>query len=407
MVGSKTALIYTPEYTRYRFNDEHPFNPLRLRLTVDLIAACDLLDATHSLVPPRAATREELLAVHSPAFITALEDAGAGRLSASEAARFGLGTEDVPIFPDMLQAAALVAGGSLRAAELVMRGDVDHAFNLAGGLHHAGRALASGFCLVNDIAVVCQWLVARYGARVLYIDNDAHHGDGVQELFYETDAVLTVSFHETGRYLFPGTGALSERGRGRGYGYAVNVPLDAFTDDESWLAGFETLVPPLARAFHPDVIVLQNGCDGHRLDPLTHLHATTRTFETVARRVHDLAHELCEGRLIALGGGGYDIWRVTPRAWTLVWAALGDQAVPDEVPADWRARWQAASPVALPREFRDAPDAFPPIPRQREVTDNNATTYERVKQTALPLLARGAAEREFAGDPRRQALPGA
>ena len=399
-MGSRTALIYARKYHDYRFSEDHPFNPLRLQLTVELIEACNLLDERGWIAPPRVATDTELATVHDPRYIEAVREASRGRLGPGAAANYGLGTEEVPIFPGMHEAAALLVGGSLLAAELVMEGGADHAFNIGGGLHHAGRSQASGFCVYNDIAVVCRWLVDRYGARVLYIDNDAHHGDGVQELFYGTDDVLTVSFHETGRYLFPGTGAVHERGRGAGYGYAVNLPLDAFTDDDSWLAGFEAIVPAIARAYQPDVIVLQNGSDGHALDPLTHLRATTRTVERIAVRVHELAHEWCGGRLIALGGGGYDIWRVVPRAWTLVWAALGGRVVPDEVPGAWRARWAPRSPVPLPERMRDDPADFPPIPRAAEVAANNAHELERVREHSLPLIA-ARDERRATSDERR------
>jgi acetoin utilization protein AcuC len=384
-----TALIYGEAYHAYRFNDSHPFNPLRLRLAVELITACGLLDEKHRLVAPRPATDAELATAHSAAYIAAVKAGGLGQLPPEWASRYGLGTEDVPIFPGMHEAAALLVGGSLVATELVMAGRVDHAFNIGGGLHHAGRGLASGFCIYNDIAVVCRWLVEQCGARVLYVDNDAHHGDGVQELFYDTDQILTVSFHETGRYLFPGTGTVEERGRGAGYGYAVNVPLDAFTDDESWLAGFTAIVPAIARAYRPDVIVMQHGCDGHCFDPLTDLHATTRTFEGALALVHGLAHELCGGRLIVLGGGGYDLWRVVPRAWTLAWAELSGHVAPEAVPAAWLARWAAQAPVALPTTMRDAPECCPPIPRAREVAAANAAIFERVLRTSLPLIAPG------------------
>jgi len=385
----RAALIYGEAYQAYRFGDGHPFDPLRLRLTLDLLADCQLLGSPHHLVPPRRATDAEIATVHSAAFIEAVQAASEGMLAPGVAARFGLDTDDVPIFPGMHAATASIVGGSLLAADLVMNGDVDHAFNIGGGLHHAMRSLAAGFCVYNDAAIVCQHLVGRYGARVLYIDNDAHHGDGVQEIFYDSPDVLTLSFHETGRYLFPGTGAVHERGRGAGRGYAINVPLDAFTDDDSWQDGFARLVPAITRAFCPDVIVIQNGCDGHFLDPLTDLHATTRTLECTIATVHALAHELCDGRLIALGGGGYDIWRVVPRAWTLVWAALSDQAVPDVVPQGWLDRWQPLAPVALPRTMRDAPDACAPIPRVREVAANNAATYDLVWASSLPLLRQG------------------
>lgn len=385
-MSKRTALIYGDSYHDYQFNEDHPFNPLRLRLAVEMIDACGLLDREEQLLAPRQATDAEIALVHSPEFITAVRAAGEGTLSASAASRFGLGTEDVPIFPNMHQAAALLVGGSLVAAEAVMSGRFAHSFNIGGGLHHAMRSLAAGFCVYDDAAIVCRWLVERYGVRVLYIDNDAHHGDGVQELFYDTPEVLTLSFHETGRYLFPGTGGVHERGRGAGYGYAINVPLDAFTDDDSWLAGYDRIVPAVVRAFRPEVIVLQNGCDGHFLDPLTHLHATTRTFERAATLVHQLAHEYCDGRLIALGGGGYDIWRVVPRAWTLVWAALSDQCPPEDVPQSWLDRWQPQSDLPLPRKMRDAPDACAPIPRTQAITANNEVTFTRVLETSLPLI---------------------
>lgn len=389
-MGHEAALIYGEQYFQYQFNDEHPFNPLRLRLAVELIEACGLLDRETQLLAPRAATDAELLTVHSEPYIAAVRAAGVGALTASEAARFGLGTEDVPIFPQMHEAAATLVGGSLVAAEAVMSGRFAHTFNIGGGLHHAMRGLAAGFCVYNDAAIVCRWLVDQYDARVLYIDNDAHHGDGVQELFYDTPDVLTVSLHETGRYLFPGTGETHERGRGAGYGYAINLPLDAFTDDESWLSGYEELIPAIVRAYRPDVIVLQNGCDGHFLDPLTHLHATTRTFERVIALTHQLAHDYCAGRLIALGGGGYDIWCVVPRAWAIVWATVSGRQLPDAVPEGWLARWQPQAPCPLPRQMRDAPDACPPIPRVREVAANNAAAYARVRDASLPLLrARG------------------
>jgi len=388
-MADRAALIYGAAYQAYRFGNGHPFDPLRLRLTLDLMADCQLLGPPHQVLPPRHATDAEIATVHGAAFIEAVRAASEGTLAPNVAARFGLGTDDVPIFPGMHDAAAAIVGGSLLAADLVMNGDVDHAFNIGGGLHHAMRSLAAGFCVYNDAAIACQHLVARYGARVLYIDNDAHHGDGVQEIFYDSPDVLTLSLHETGRYLFPGTGAVHERGRGAGHGYAINVPLDAFTDDDSWLDGFTRLVPAITRAFRPDVIVLQSGCDGHFLDPLTDLHATTRTVERVSATVHALAHELCGGRLIALGGGGYNIWRVVPRAWTLVWAALSDQAVPDAVPRGWLDRWQPQAPVPLPRTMRDAPDACAPIPRVREVAANNAATYDLVWASSLPLLRPG------------------
>ncbi|MCC6626049.1 MAG: acetoin utilization protein AcuC [Chloroflexi bacterium] len=375
------ALIWDSAYQRYRFSDDHPSNPLRLELTVDLMRATGLLEAAPGtpplVLPPRPASRDELNLAHDPAFIDAV-----ARLSAPGARcddpRWGLGTVDMPIFPGMHDAAALTAGGTLLAAELVMRGDYRHVFNLAGGHHHAQRALASGFGIYNDAAIAIEWLTRQHRARVLYIDNDAHHGDGVEFAFAGRDDVLTVSLHESGRFLFPGTGFVEDLGFGRGRGYSVNLPLEPFTDDASWLASFDALVPALAAAFQPDVIVLQSGVDGHARDPLTHLRATTNMLETVARRVHGLAHDLCDGRLVVLGGGGYDIWSVVPRAWTLVWSVLSGQPTPPQTPPAWRARWQSASPVPLPLHLRDDPADYPSLDRQPRISAANAATLRRL-----------------------------
>src|SRR5690606_27658723 len=236
--------------------------------------------------------------------------------------RWGLGTEDNPIFPGMHEATATIVGGTLRCAEMVMSGEVRRAFNVAGGLHHAHRDRASGFCIYDDLAAAIAWIRERYDARVLYIDYDAHHGDGVQGIFYHDPDVLTLSIHESGRYLFPGTGFVDELGEGDGYGYSLNLPMEPHTGDESWLNATRSLLPEVFEAFRPGVRVLQNGCAAHLLDPLPQLRCSTRLYEETVGLCCELAERHCEGRVIATGGGGYSVWRVVPRAWTLVWATL-------------------------------------------------------------------------------------
>jgi acetoin utilization protein AcuC len=376
-LSRRSRLIYSPEYTSYYFHDQHPFNQRRLLLTYDLMKAYGLLAET-DVVAPRSASDEEIALIHDAGYIEAVRLQGQSSVELPQSAGYGLGTEDVPCFPNMHEASALIVGGTLQAVELVMSGQADHAFNPAGGLHHAFRGRASGFCIYNDCSIAIAYLRKHWNARVLYIDTDAHHGDGVQWAFYDDPNVLTVSIHETGRYLFPGTGNLSERGEGSGYGYSVNIPLDAFTEDDSFLEIYHSLIPRVARGFKPDVIVTQNGCDAHAYDPLTHLSCSMRIYQEIPRLAHQLAHELCDGRWIAVGGGGYDIWRVVPRAWTLLWSEMTDQQLADgPLPPSWLARWQAESELPLPTHLLDDANPLPPIPRRKEISEKNRVTLER------------------------------
>jgi acetoin utilization protein AcuC len=382
-VSKNSAFIYSPQFLRYKFTDEHPFNPKRLEMTFDLLSTLGLVKE-HQIVSPRPASDEELMLVHDPVYIDAVKRAPqAAKEEERKSFRiFGLNTEDIPLFPDMHEATRLVVGGTILAADLVMEGTYAHAFNMAGGLHHAHRRLASGFCIYNDIAVAIAYVKKKYGIRIAYVDTDAHHGDGVQWIFYDDPDVLTISLHETGKYLFPGTGAVSERGIGRGYGYSFNLPLEAYTEDDSFLECLISSLTPLLLKFKPDLIISQHGCDAHRLDPLAHLATTTRVFREIPKFIHELAHEVCEGRLVAVGGGGYDIWRVVPRAWTLLWAELSEHPLPDKLPSIWREKWESHSPFSLPDRFIDPDDLFQPIPRRKEIEEKNRMTlHKALKET--------------------------
>jgi acetoin utilization protein AcuC len=381
------ALVWDPSFTFYRFRPDHPFNPRRLELTVSLIEALGLAGSEdYPIVEPRHASDDELRLAHAPEYVDAVRRLGAGIGDPREALRWGLGTEDTPVFPEMHEITSYVVGGTLRAAELVMSGRTKRAFNLAGGLHHAHRDRASGFCVYDDLAVAIAWMRREHDARVLYIDYDAHHGDGVQGIFYSDPHVLTLSIHESGRYLFPGTGMVEELGEGEGYGYSLNLPLEPFTEDESWLDLHRKIIPEVVEAFRPDVIVLQNGCDGHVLDPLTHLRATTRLYEETVRIVVEAAEAVCGGRIVATGGGGYAVWRVVPRAWTLVWGALSGQPVPDAVPRAWAERWQGESPDLLPDRLRDPVGEYASVPRGPEITAINRSALQELRRQALPLI---------------------
>jgi acetoin utilization protein AcuC len=383
----KSAFVWDPAFTRYRFSPTHPFSPKRLELTVSLIREMGLVgDDLTPVIPPRMATEEELASVHSREYIEAVRQLGQPGARAQDGWEWGLGTEDNPIFPGMHEAAALIVGGTLRAAEAVMSGEATRAFNVAGGLHHAHSARASGFCIYSDLSVAIRWMRDVHDARVMYVDYDAHHGDGVQGIFYDDPQVLTVSIHEHGRYLFPGTGFVDELGEGEGYGYSINAPLEPFTEDESWLSLQNDLLPELTAAFRPDVIVLMNGVDGHVLDPLTHLRATTRLYEETTRLVVQLADEHCGGRVVATGGGGYEIWQVVPRAWTLVWSTLSGQVAPNAIPRAWLESWQGESPKLLPEQLRDAAHSYTAVQRRPEIDAANRRTLAELRRTALPLL---------------------
>lgn len=377
-MNKQSAFIYSNEYLHYYFHDDHPFNQKRLSMTVDLLESLHLLKE-ENIVPPRLATDEELSLVHDPQYIEVVKQAGHTSGEFPLAASYGLGTEDNPTFPNMHEATSLIVGGTLQAVDLVMSGQVRNAVNLAGGLHHGFRGRASGFCIYNDCSVAIAYLRQKYNARVLYIDTDAHHGDGVQWAFYDDPNVLTLSFHETGKYLFPGTGNFTERGDGHGYGYSVNIPLEAFTEDDSFLESYLNVLPTIARGFKPDIILTQNGCDAHAFDPLTHLSLSMKNYQEIPRLAKKMAEELCEGRIVATGGGGYDIWRVVPRAWSLVWSEFSGQPLSRniEIPTEWLERYQQKSPIPLLPTLFDPDDLFPPIPRREEITIKNKKTVEK------------------------------
>ncbi|WP_462411291.1 acetoin utilization protein AcuC [Neobacillus sp. Marseille-QA0830] len=377
-MSDRCAFIYSEEQLNYKFSSHHPFNQFRLKLTVDLLERLNALDK-NQVIPPRMATEEELTLIHDPGYIEAVKKAGMGLLANEVAENFGLGTEDTPVFAHMHEASSLLVGGTLTAVDEVMSGRALHAVNLGGGLHHGFRGKASGFCVYNDSAVAIKYIQKKYHARVLYVDTDAHHGDGVQWAFYDDPSVCTLSIHETGRYLFPGTGNVNERGQGAGYGYSFNIPVDAFTEDESWIDAYTQAIREVADFFKPDIILTQNGVDSHYYDPLTHLSATMKIYREIPKLAHEIAHRYCGGRWIAVGGGGYDIWRVVPRAWALIWLEMMEnQNGFGGLPADWIAQWQPLAPVKLPQEWDDPLDIYPPIPRKAEITEKNQITLEKV-----------------------------
>ena len=430
---SRARLIFDPAELSYDFGPEHPLQSQRLVALVDLLEDSNLWnrsDARTSL-PARRATRAELELIHTPAYIDAVQHLSTrvlrDSLSPEELHRrehleldFGFAEGDTPPLPDMHEITSLVVGGSLVGLSALMGlpegGDFAseeerplHVFHPGGGLHHAWPARASGFCVYNDTAIAIAHVLRTTEARVLYIDFDAHHGDGVQKAFYDEPRVMTISLHETGRYLFPGTGDVLEMGAGLGRGYAINLPLQPFTEDDSYIEVMESLIPPLLLSFAPDVLVTVHGCDTHAWDPLTHLSLTTRGIQAQIKLAHDLAHTYCQGRWLAVGGGGYDLYRVVPRAWGMVWAEMSGQTLPETLPQTWVDHWHPAwlnvqeeeaeeqqamgrkpGSAHFPLTFADQRADFSPQPRRWEISHTNRQTAALARHLLLSSSLRQA-----------------
>lgn len=334
-MGVRTRVIWDEDFTRYDFGPGHPMAPVRLDLTTRLSRELGVLDSVE-LHAPAVADDDLLATVHDPAYIEAVREASQDPSRADP--HRGLGTEDDPAFMGMHEASARIVQGSVDLAEAVWRGEIEHGVNYCGGLHHAMRDRASGFCIYNDAAAAIRWLLDHGGAqRVAYVDIDVHHGDGVEQLFWDEPRVLTISVHETGRALFPGTGWPGNVGGEGALGTAVNVALPPGTGDSAWLRSIESVVPPLVHAFRPDVLVTQHGCDTHFQDPLAHLAISIDGQRRAHESLHSLAHETTGGKWIALGGGGYELVDVVPRSWThlLAIAAHTPVAADAAVPPAW------------------------------------------------------------------------
>ncbi|MEY4672807.1 MAG: hypothetical protein RL148_591 [Planctomycetota bacterium] len=352
---SAPRLVDAPSLPTYDLGQDHVFARDRQRPLFDLMVASHLVQPGDFL-PVVAATEDELALVHERAYIAMLEATSqphVDRETLRRAPLYGLGTADNPIAPGQHAAAAAAVGATLACTRAVMDGRARAAFNSAGGLHHAMPHGAAGFCLYNDLAIAIADARRRGAARVLYVDFDVHHGDGVEYAFRADPTVLTISFHETPEVRFPFTGTVEDRGEGPGHGYAVNVPLHPATDDASWLEAVERVLVPAARAFAPDLVVSQHGCDTHREDPLATMECTTQSMHRAAGITRDLARDVCQGRWVATGGGGYQPYRVIPRAWSMVWSVMSGRPLPPRIDLGWQERWERAAHGELPTEWYD------------------------------------------------------
>lgn len=369
---------YGDDAPKYDHGPQHPLRFARVGLTRDLIHAYGIVDGDRvTETVARDASDDELRLVHTERYLDVVRRAGHGE--DGPWCPFGFGPGDNPIFPQMHEATVRAVGASLTAAEAVWSGRAEHAFNPAGGLHHALPERASGFCVYNDPAIVIAWLLGQGARRVAYVDVDVHHGDGVQAVFFADPRVLTISVHQDGATLFPGTGAVDELGSGDARGTKVNLPLPPFTGDDLWLRAFSEVVPPLVEAWAPDVLVTQLGCDSHHHDPLAQLHLTTAAYRRTAALLHDLAHRAAGGRWIATGGGGYQWARVVPRAWTVYFAEMAGVTVADDIPTGWLDQARAVAGHELPLRLSEPPARPSPV-EPAEITG----IVDRVKAAVWP-----------------------
>jgi len=345
------VVVYDDSLGAYDFGPQHPMAPLRVDLTMRLADELGVLRALE-VVPAPMATLDQLVTVHDPAYIEAVQRAGT---TLRPELAHGLGTEDDPVFRDMHDASAHIAGASIEACRRVLSGESLHAANIMGGLHHAMADRASGFCVYNDVAVGIRWLLDQGVERIAYVDVDVHHGDGVERAFWDDPRVLTISLHETGQMLFPGTGFPADVGGRSAEGYAVNVALPPGTADHGWLRAFHAVVPELVREFQPQILVTQQGCDSHTEDPLAHLNLSIDGQRAAYLALHELAHETADGRWVAFGGGGYAVVDVVPRAWTHLLSIVGGSPLDplSETPGGWREHIVERLGVTAPRRMTD------------------------------------------------------
>lgn len=391
----RPLLVFGPWSLRYDLGLSHPLTPRRFGPGIDLVRSLTELAGGGPTLErePAPASDEELGWVHTARYVETVRRFSAEPLAAWEA---GLGPGDTPAFAGMHDASAAVAGGSSRAMEAILDGALRHAFHPGGGLHHAMPDHASGFCVYDDPALAIA-RARRAGQRVLYVDLDVHHGDGVQAIHAADPGVLTLSIHQSGRTLFPGTGFVSELGEGSAAGTSLNVPLDPGTGERGWLAALRTVLPEVAAAFRPDVVVSQHGADAHAWDPLANLRVTTTAMGAAARLVDAIAHRWAGGRWLATGGGGYDVYRVVPRAWSLVWLAASHLEAPSDLPAAWRERWTGEAErygqAPLPEQLDDEPNAGLRVDAAQEMADRRAEeTAALVRELAVPALVRAAGD---------------
>ena len=373
--AARHGLVDAAAMPPYDLGEGHPFARDRQEPLFDLIRRMELARSEEFLTPV-AASRDIVELAHDREYVDMVEATSVDNpdpLVRAGGLEFGLGSADNPLAPGQHQAASAVTGATADCVLRVVKGELQHAFNPTGGLHHAAHRTASGFCIYNDLVAGIRTARNTGVEKVMYVDFDVHHGDGVEFAFADDPSVLTVSFHQSPETLFPGTGHEKDVGVGDGKGTGVNMPFAPYTGDDSWWHCVSTVLPAVTRRFKPDLIVTQHGCDPHHEDPLAQLMLTTSPMQKAAGLSRDLAMEVCDGRWVATGGGGYQPYRVLPRAWSIVWMEMNGRQLPERVDPDWLKAWRHASNDPLPERFID-----PELPKSNAVDQASDMNLRRL-----------------------------
>ena len=372
-------VVYSPEYSKYNLGPGHPFDPVRVEMVIDLLKE---LGVFREFVQPNAVSVEKLLSIHDINYVKAIEGISNGDNSI-DAELFGLGSVDNPVVTGMAEGARIQVGGTLLGAKLLIENKAKKVLQMGGGFHHAHNSLASGFCLYNDLALAIKEMT-NAGWHVVYLDLDVHHGDGVQEIFYTDEKVMTISFHESGEYLFPGSGWLHELGQSMGRSLKLNIPLEPFTEGESYFEVMNKILEQALSWFKPNAVIVQAGADAHFSDPLADLLLTTHDFEKIYKRVLELVDLKCNGKALFTFGGGYSI-TAAPRIWTILYLLIFNKSLPQKLPESWRKKWSEKIGKEIPETLHDSLPAFEPVARKIEIEKHN-------NETALRLLDAVAAD---------------
>ncbi len=371
-------LIYSEKYNHYNLGENHPFSPLRNQMTLDLINS---IFGQIEYVEPKLIKPEKLFSIHSEEYVTSVENASLGK-KVDDIEKFGLGNADNPVFPNMGEAARWQCGGTLTGAELIIKNQADKVLQLGGGFHHAHYDYAAGFCIYNDLALAIKEFIDN-GMYVLYLDIDVHHGDGVQEIFYSDSHVLTLSIHESGEYLFPGSGWLHQMGSSGGRGLKANLPLEPFTEGESFLYVLNESLSRALSFFKPDVMVVQAGADAHFSDPLADLMLTTRDYQRAFKTIIDLGNQHSKGNILFTLGGGYSL-TATFRIWSILFAEIFGKELPEKLPNDFIDKWEKELRALEVFDIHDPQQPYDPIPRKEKIEKTNKDTLRRMIDSLAP-----------------------